>query len=153
MNVTTLNTTTLDGNVIIKKGGGTTPTPPSGGDSGWEYYKVDSSFNDLSSEEIRNISTALENAFIIPMLYYIGTITGGVLVPRLTVSDGTETMGIKCKGDGMYYDKYSKEAGIHLFTDLAKEPFVSQLELTAALPFFNALTPCTKEEFEALITK
>lgn len=33
MNVTTLNMTTLDGNVIIKKGGGgTTPTPPSGGD-------------------------------------------------------------------------------------------------------------------------
>lgn len=27
MNVTTLNMTTLDGNVIIKKGGGGTPTP------------------------------------------------------------------------------------------------------------------------------
>lgn len=123
----------------------------SGGD-GWEYYKVDSSFNDLSSEEIRNISTALQDAYIISMLYYIGTITSGVLVPILGISDGAETMGIKCKGDGMYYDKYGKEGGIHSFTDLAKEPFVSSLELTAALPFFNALTPCTKEEFEALIT-
>lgn len=33
MNITTLNTTTLDGNVIIKKGGGGTPTPPSGEES------------------------------------------------------------------------------------------------------------------------
>lgn len=31
MNVTTLNTTTLDGGGVIKKGGGGTPTPPSGG--------------------------------------------------------------------------------------------------------------------------
>lgn len=39
MNVTTLNMTTLDGNVIIKKGGGGTPTPPSGGErDGWKYY-------------------------------------------------------------------------------------------------------------------
>lgn len=123
------------------------------GNDGWEYYKVDSSFNDLSSEEIRNISTALENAYIIPMLYYIGTITGGVLVPILVVSDGAETMGIKCKGDGMYYDRYSKEGGVTSFKDLGKEPLLSALELTAALPFFNALTPCTKEEFEALITQ
>lgn len=34
MNITTLNMTTLDGNVIIKKGGGGTPTPPGGGESG-----------------------------------------------------------------------------------------------------------------------
>jgi hypothetical protein len=53
----------------------------------------------------------------------------------------------------MYYDMYSKEVGGLSFTDLAKEPLVSSLELTAALPFFNALTPCTKEEFEALIIK
>ena len=33
MNTTTLNMTTLDGGVIIKKGGAT-PTPPSGGESG-----------------------------------------------------------------------------------------------------------------------
>ena len=122
-----------------------------GGDDGWEYYKVDSSFNDLSSEEIRNINTALQDAYVISMLYYIGTITSSVLIPRLTISDGAETMGIKCKGDGMYYDKYSKEGGIHSFTDLAKEPFVSSPELTATLPFFNALIPCTKEEFESLI--
>ena len=38
MNITTLNTTTLDGNVIIKKGGGT-PTPPSGG-SDWRYFDI-----------------------------------------------------------------------------------------------------------------
>lgn len=39
MNITTLNTTTLDGNVIIKKGGSTTPTPPSGGEIlEGEYY-------------------------------------------------------------------------------------------------------------------
>ena len=39
MNTTTLNMTTLDGNVIIKKGGGggTPDTPPSGG--GIKYYK------------------------------------------------------------------------------------------------------------------
>lgn len=54
MNITTLNTTTLDGNVIIKKGGGGTPTPPSGGDvlegehylakpNGW-YWKVTDTF-------------------------------------------------------------------------------------------------------------
>lgn len=40
MNVTTLNMTTLDGNVIIKKGGGT-PTPPSGGESNYTYYRYD----------------------------------------------------------------------------------------------------------------
>ncbi len=39
MNVTTLNMTTLDGNVIIKKGEGGTPTPPSGGgSSSWRYF-------------------------------------------------------------------------------------------------------------------
>lgn len=32
MNTTTLNMTTLDGGVIIKRGGGGTPTPPSGGE-------------------------------------------------------------------------------------------------------------------------
>jgi hypothetical protein len=129
----------------ITAGGGS-----GGGNDGWEYYKVDSSFNDLSSEEIRNINTALQDAYMISLLYYIGTITSSSLVPRLTISDGAETMGIKCKGDGMYYDMYSKEVGGFSFTDLAKEPFVSALGLTAALPFFNALTPCTKEEFEAL---
>jgi hypothetical protein len=104
----------------------------------------------LSSEEIINIDTALQDAHMISLLYYIGTITSSILIPRLTISDGAETMGIKCKGDGMYYDKYSKEVGGLSFTDLAKEPLVSALGLTAALPFFNALTPCTKEEFEAL---
>lgn len=41
MNTTTLNMTTLDGGVIIKKG--TAPAPPSGGESGadeWQYYDV-----------------------------------------------------------------------------------------------------------------
>ena len=37
MNTTTLNMTTLDGGVIIKKGG--TPTPPSVG-SDWHYFDV-----------------------------------------------------------------------------------------------------------------
>lgn len=41
MNTTTLNMTTLDGGVIIKKGGGGTPTPPSGsGASTIEYLDV-----------------------------------------------------------------------------------------------------------------
>ena len=38
MNITTLNTTTLDGGVIIKKG--VTPTPPSGGENNYEYIDV-----------------------------------------------------------------------------------------------------------------
>ena len=41
MNTTTLNMTTLDGGVIIKKG--TAPAPPSGGESGggdWHYFDV-----------------------------------------------------------------------------------------------------------------
>lgn len=41
-NITTLNMTTLDGGVIVKKG--TAPTPPSGGESGGErvvsYYSI-----------------------------------------------------------------------------------------------------------------
>lgn len=42
MNTTTLNMTTLDGNVIIKKGegGGSTPTPPSGGEREVSYYSI-----------------------------------------------------------------------------------------------------------------
>ena len=38
-NITTLNMTTLDGGVVIKKG--TAPAPPSGGESGGgvKYYK------------------------------------------------------------------------------------------------------------------
>lgn len=41
MNTTTLNMTTLDGGVIIKKGNA--PAPPSGGESGggdWHYFDV-----------------------------------------------------------------------------------------------------------------
>lgn len=37
MNTTTLNMTTLDGGVIIKKGGGTSPKPPSWGNS-YRYF-------------------------------------------------------------------------------------------------------------------
>ena len=39
MNTTTLNMTTLDGGVIIKKG--TAPAPPSGGESGGEWIYLD----------------------------------------------------------------------------------------------------------------
>ena len=45
MNTTTLNTTTLDGGVKIKKGGGGGSTPPSGD---WVYYDCSSSTEDMS---------------------------------------------------------------------------------------------------------
>ena len=137
--------TTLDGGVIIKKGAA--PAPPSGGDDGWEYYKVDSSFR-ISEDE----SVTLNNTMgTLKMAYYMGTISGSVLLPTVYISSGSDTQGFKVRGEGIYYSRF-QSVGIASLKDLAKEPIVSELELTAALPFFNALIPCTKEEFEALIT-
>ena len=69
MNTTTLNMTTLDGNVIIKKGGGGTPTPPSGGENGdWEYY-------DCNIEEFQNLPLYLYPAALIKT----ARVTDGVL--------------------------------------------------------------------------
>jgi hypothetical protein len=49
MNTTTLNMTTLDGGVIIKRGEGGGSTPPSGGESAMEYWDI-SANNGILSE-------------------------------------------------------------------------------------------------------
>ena len=117
------------------------------GDDGWEYYKVDSSFR-VSEDESITLDDSMKT---LNMAYYMGTISSGVLLPQVYISSGAYTLGFKVKGEGRYYDLFLQN-GITSFKDLAKEPFVSEFGLTVALPFFNALTPCTKEEFEALIT-
>ena len=149
MNTTTLNMTTLDGGVIIKKG--TAPAPPSGGgsgDDGWEYYKVDSSFNALKEEELSAVANGVAGML---SLCYMGCITDGRLLPQPWLGYGNKLQGFKVFGEGAYWEMLNS-GGLNSFKDLTKEPFLSEFGTTPLLPLTNALTPCTKEEFEALIT-
>lgn len=126
----------------------------SGGGAGtesgdWEYYKVDSSFNTLKEEEL----TALENVFKdFGTIYYMGSVSDGALLPKLYFAYGTKFQGFKAKGEGIYFETF-KSVGLSTFKSLGEEPFASEMNTSAGLPFFNALIPCTKEEFESLITK
>lgn len=56
MNTTTLNMTTLDGGVIIKKG--TAPVPPSGG-SDWHYFDV-SNYNTQAQMTIMQYASVIK---------------------------------------------------------------------------------------------
>ena len=143
----------------ITTGGGS-----GGGDDGWEYYKFDGE----AVENTEGFDTAEFYQTIITMFvhsYYISTAYKGY--------DGVREAMLYAE---MRYDEDPVRA--HLgFKTQTSENLLRELGLsgTSAMPlkdlidyviemsggqappllvaFANALTPCTKEEFEALITK
>ena len=120
-----------------------------GSDDGWEYYKVDSSFNALPEDELITLGNAITEFSV---AYYMGCVSSGSLLPMLNLAYGSKLQGFKVKGEGVYFEIF-KSAGLSTFKSLGEEPFASEMNTSALLPFFNALIPCTKEEFESLITK
>lgn len=131
-------------NELSKGGGNNTLDSDS-----WEYYKVDSSFNALKEEELSAIANGVQG---MSSLCYIGCITDGRLLPQPWFGYGNKLQGFKVFGEGVYW-KMLNSGGLNSFKDLTKEPFLSELSTTPLLPLTNALIPCTKEEFEALITE
>lgn len=129
----------------ISAGGGSGES----GDDGWEYYKVDSSFNTLKEEELSTIANGVKGML---SLCYMGCITDGTLLPQPWFGYGAKLQGFKVFGEGAYWEMLNS-GGLNSFKDLTKEPFLSEFGTTPLLPLTNALTPCTKEEFYALKTK
>lgn len=128
----------------ITAGGGS-----GGGNDGWEYYKVDSSFNALKEEELSAIANVVAGML---SLCYMGCITDGRLLPQPWFGYGSKLQGFKVFWEGVYWEMLNS-GGLNSFKDLTKEPFLSEFGTTPLLPLTNALTPCTKEEFYTLKTQ
>ena len=159
MNTTTLNMTTLDGGVIIKKG--TAPAPPSG-DSGWEYYKFDgvtleNTLKDmgLSDEEIKMSIFEISPFFI----YCHGVVSNTKRIqPEVNLQYYLLSIEESKKS---YINGFKQMISLDAIKGSALDGVTSVAEaleklgelIPEAQLFTNALTPCTKEEFEALITK
>lgn len=119
------------------------------GDDGWEYYKVGNSYNNLSWSEKEVIAESFNSNTLINMMYYGGMILGGVLLPKIELpkeSSAGDFLAIKVKGEGFYFDRVPQGTTFKNLPDMDADTFAD------VTTFFNSLTPCTKEEFEALIT-
>lgn len=84
--------------------------------------------------------------------YYMSAIVSGQLVLNGYFAYGNEMVGFKVKGDGIYYKLFSS-MGITSFKSWNDEIIEDELFSPLNSRFIDALTPCTKEEFEALITE
>lgn len=128
----------------ITAGGGDAPS----GDDGWEYYKVGDSYNNLSWSEKGVIAESFNSNILINAMYYGGMILGGVLLPNIELpkeSGSGDFLAIKVKGEGFYFDRVPQGTTFKDLPDMDADTFAD------VTTFFNSLTPCTKEEFEALI--
>jgi hypothetical protein len=85
MNTTTLNMTTLDGGVIIKKG--TAPAPPSGGEK-WVYTQLNTPT--LAS----NLNHSPAMSFLFSLVKIHSTNSGDLMVSGLTDFPAWETIAI-----------------------------------------------------------
>ena len=114
MNTTTLNMTTLDGGVIIKKG--TAPAPPSGGgESGgglyMKYYDVDAIASSVGVEKqqlLNDLSEQLYFIFMLVRLYNPDIEMGGVM-PFYIYTAGSFNL---IKGVGILYGYELSEGGM-----------------------------------------
>lgn len=141
MNVTTLNTTTLDGgNVIIKKGGGGTPTPPSGG-SNVEYLDLSGVEDPLLTLiigfaplcKINNDGTMAVGAPFYGLRFFTGELgtrvthvkaVGIDLSQRFDIKMGTEAMNISLI-DYLTMMGVATQADLDAIPRLTKEQFYS----------------------------
>ena len=129
----------------ITTGGGS-----GGGDDGWEYYKVDSSFYySISEDGLRNEAQKIAG---MQGGYHMGAVVDGMLVLNGYFAYGNEMVGFKVEGDGIYYKMFTS-MGITSFKALNDEAIMGELGGALNSRFIDALIPCTKEEFEALITE
>ena len=125
MNTTTLNMTTLDGGVIIKKGEGGGSTPPSGGESTIEYVSVE-------GKKIFEWGEALAiTAFLVKMPTKIVPVVLLTLMGE-TVNDAIAfaldpTMEFDFQGTRMTIADFLVSMGVDLstYTHLTKEQFYS----------------------------
>lgn len=85
--------------------------------------------------------------------YYMSAIVDGMLLLNGYFAYGNEIVGFKVKGDGIYYKTFLS-MGVTSFKAWNDESFAELFGgSTLNSEFLNALTPCTKEEFESLITE
>ena len=179
MNTTTLNMTTLDGGVIIKKGGAT-PNPPSGGDvlegeyylvrpNGW-YWKFTDEYHALSNADKTPIIGAL--FLFYGTMYeciYKGIKANLVEEIRLCYRDigmlqyasNTNVEDIKVTSDWIacaeggptifdFFEGYEFESIFQAVNILEGEMTEAEFEAFILENFF--LQRITKEEYESLIT-
>lgn len=146
MNTTTLNMTTLDGGVIIKKG--TAPAPPSGGESGGsnvEYLDVSAAREEIigilfqfgilikghTTEGINNMEISATG--ITPYYWDIMDRGRHVVSVKAVAIDFTQKLGMKAGGNIIYYT---------VLEALLQNGF-TQAE-------FDAIPRITKEQFDTL---
>lgn len=118
------------------------------GDDGWEYYKVDSSFYPISETDLTDEANKIAG---MQGGYHMGAVVDGNLFLNGYFAYGNEMVGFKVKGDGIYYKMFTS-MGITSFKALNDEAIMGELGGALNSRFIDALIPCTKEEFEALIT-
>lgn len=141
MNITTLNTTTLDGGVIIKKG--TAPAPPSGGESGG---------SNLEYLDVSGVDGYMKNA----LLYYsvLAKIQGDSVAYGVQI----QPSGFLLAASGM--TSLVTAVAIDLVIPITKyaseESGVEKQELTTLdadsgfMEMLDAIPRITKEEFYSL---
>lgn len=125
MNTTTLNMTTLDGGVIIKKG--TAPTPPSGGESAMEYWDISANNGVLSEMALFFLLVKDESEYGINILsvHYLTTLNINPIAIALDRS-----IEIALEGNKMSVGAALDGSGLADFTQfgwvrLTKEQFYS----------------------------
>lgn len=136
MNATTLNMTTLDGGVIIKKG--TAPAPPSGGESGggdWHYFDV--SGLDLNAK-LQSLQTAMTYKVRGENIESMTRATGVVMSVGFGYVIPIKTEEIKAVGMD-----YSTEVRI------GEQSMTIGQSITSA-PWYGQAPEITKEEFYTL---
>lgn len=141
MNTTTLNMTTLDGGVIIKKG--TAPAPPSGGESGGERV--------VSYYSIPNDADVFMKGMAMTLATYIkGTLSHGtkcVEIGGAFVMRGSEKVHDWVEAVAIEWDAfYSNASG----TSLTCKEYLEQI-VGISIEEFNQFFPSiTKEQFYSL---
>lgn len=135
MNTTTLNMTTLDGGVIIKKG--TAPAPPSGGESGgntsnWRYFD----YSAVTAAEAKSVLMGLSHLIATPI--------GGqmCILPSTIGSSSAMTKGAIC-WDVPVVGPFNEEE------EMRQMPYGEFVEFmtTANGIDFASIPEITKEEF------
>lgn len=149
MNTTTLNMTTLDGNVIIKRGEGGGSTPPSGESASTIEYL------DLSGD------SPLRDA-LITFSYLIKT--DGFRIEHTDSGSWNAERGIIVSGNllatvlGMTYDDYRivkdsiKAVAVDFNTEIVMQDTIMPIKdvFTGAEEMLNAIPRITKEQFYTL---
>lgn len=138
MNTTTLNMTTLDGGVIIKRveGGGSTPTPPSGGEV--TYYSIPNDADIVMKRLVIGYATYIKGTLstgtkIIEM-------AGPFVMRSANVHDYAEAVAIEWDAF------YTNVSG----TSVTCREHLAQLVGISVEEFSQLVTPITKEEFYSL---